>query len=158
MKIAPRQFLRVIELNLLSRLPEGVRASLIDRQPTATGAKLKALQHEYHLWQLWVKTRLYKHNKDMLIQLERVERIEKLEQALGGVEADYARLLRAFETRWSERPAGEEEEDDETRLGVKELGLGRGAGSKRPSAAPESSEAEEEDEEEVPRAKKTKFT
>lgn len=168
MKIAPRQFLRVAEMNLLSRLPEGVRASLIGKKPTTTGAELKLQQHEYHLWQLWVKTRLYKHNKDMLIQLERVERIEKLEQALGGVEADYARLLRAFETRWSERPVGdddeeeeeeEEEEEDEASLGVKSLGLGKGAGSKRPSAAPESGSEDDEEEEELPpKAKKTKFT
>lgn len=33
------------------------------------------------------------------MQLDRTERIDKLEQALGGVEADYARLLRAFDSR-----------------------------------------------------------
>ena len=54
---------------------------------------------EYRLWQLWVKKRLDKHNREMVIQLDRDDRIEKLEQALSGVEADYARLLRAADSR-----------------------------------------------------------
>jgi histone acetyltransferase 1 len=98
-KIAPRQFARVIEMQLLSLIPSGVRASLIIERPNATVPDLKLRQHEYHLWQLLVKNRLYRHNKDQLIQLDRTERIEKLEQALGSVEADYGRLLRALDRR-----------------------------------------------------------
>ncbi|KAH6668912.1 acyl-CoA N-acyltransferase [Halenospora varia] len=98
LKIAPRQFARVTEMQLLSLLPLGVRQSLMIEKKDAI-QDLKARQHEYHLWQLWVKKRLYKHNRDMLMQLDRSERITKLEEALGSVEADYARLLRALDRR-----------------------------------------------------------
>ncbi|KAH8805646.1 acyl-CoA N-acyltransferase [Xylogone sp. PMI_703] len=98
-KIAPRQFARVTEMQLLSLIPKSVRQSLIIEQPRSTGPELKTKEHEYHLWQLLVKQRLYKHNKDMLMQLDRAERVDKLEQTLGGVEADYARLLRALDEK-----------------------------------------------------------
>jgi histone acetyltransferase 1 len=132
MKIAQRQFLRVTEMHFLSLIPIGVRQSLLVEKPKASGPELKAQEHGYHLWQLWVKTRLYKHNKDMLIQLDRAERIEKLEQALGGVEADYARLLRAMDSR-SNGDAN---------------GKGGSSSGKRPSPS---------DEDEEPAAKKVKF-
>jgi histone acetyltransferase 1 len=99
MKIAPRQFYRVVEMQLLSLIPTSVRQSLLLGQERKKEPNAKEREKEYRLWQLWVKKRLYKHNKDTLIQLDRVERIEKLEQALGGVEADYARLLRALDSR-----------------------------------------------------------
>ena len=105
LKIAPRQFFRVVEMQLLSLIHPSVRQSLLVEHSTKDVPNLKEKKHEYHLWQLWVKKRLYKHNKDTLIQLDRSERIEKLEQALGGVEADYARLLRAFESR-AKAPTG----------------------------------------------------
>jgi histone acetyltransferase 1 len=97
-KIAPRQFARVVEMHLLSLIPLGVRQSLIEHSKKAI-TNLPAKEHEYHLWILMVKKRLYKHNKDMLIQLDRAERIQKLEEVTGGVEADYARLLRNFDKR-----------------------------------------------------------
>jgi histone acetyltransferase 1 len=97
-KIAPRQFARVLEMQLLSLIPLGVRQSLIEHSKK-TISNLQAKEHEYHLWTLMVKKRLYKHNKDMLIQLDRAERIQKLEEVTGGVEADYARLLRDFDKR-----------------------------------------------------------
>ncbi|TAQ87510.1 hypothetical protein B7494_g4147 [Chlorociboria aeruginascens] len=92
-KIAPRQFARVVEMQLLSFIPKSIRQSLLHEGPKSKVPDLKLREHEYHLWQLWVKKRLYRHNKDTLIQLDRTERIDKLEEALGGVEADYARLL-----------------------------------------------------------------
>jgi histone acetyltransferase 1 len=98
-KIAPRQFYRVVEMHLLSFIPLGIRQSLLEERPKVTGAELATKKHEYHLWQLFVKKRLYKHNKDTLMQLDRAERIDKLEEALGSVEADFARLLRAAEKR-----------------------------------------------------------
>jgi histone acetyltransferase 1 len=99
MKIAPRQFARLVELQLLSRIPSNIRQSLLVERPTSTVPDLKTKQHEYRLWKLWTKSRLYRHNKDTLIQLDRVERIDKLDEALGSVEADYARLLRALHQR-----------------------------------------------------------
>jgi histone acetyltransferase 1 len=97
-KIAPRQFARVVEMQLLSLIPLGVRQSLIEHSRKSI-PNLSAKEHEYHLWILMVKKRLYKHNKDMLIQLDRTDRIQKLEEVTGGVEADYARLLRDFDKR-----------------------------------------------------------
>lgn len=97
-KIAPRQFARLVEMQLLSLIPLGVRQTPFAVQPQGSAADIKAKGHEY-LWQLYTKQRLYRHNKDALMQLDRAERIEKLEEALGSVESDYARLLLALEKR-----------------------------------------------------------
>ena len=131
MKIAPRQFARVVEMQLLSLIPSSVRQSLLLERPKATLPDLKAIQHEYHLWQLFVKKRLYRHNKDTLIQLDRTERIDKLEQALGGVEADYARLLRDSDRRQN----------------------GNGASSSGKRGSPDDEDMEDDE----PAAKKVKF-
>lgn len=98
-KIAPRQFYRVVEMQLLSLLPLTVRHSLeVDEdKPKVPGPPEK--EHEYSLWRLWVKKRLYKHNKDMMIQMEKDERADKLDQAVTSVEDDYARLLRSYDAR-----------------------------------------------------------
>jgi histone acetyltransferase 1 len=100
-KIAPRQFARLVEMQLLSLIPTNVRQSLLLERPTGSTFDLKAKQHEYRLWQLYTKQRLYRHNKDALMQLDRTERIDKLDEALGAVEADYGRLLRSLEQRES---------------------------------------------------------
>jgi histone acetyltransferase 1 len=99
MKIASRQFLRLVEMQLLSLIPTSIRKSLILEPKKGDPLDLKAKEHEYYLWRLLVKQRLYRHNKDSLIQLDRAERIDKLEDALDNVEADYARLLRALDQR-----------------------------------------------------------
>lgn len=135
LKIAPRQFSRVVEMQLLSLIPLGVRQSLLEHS-TKTISDLPAKKHEYHLWTLMVKKRLYKHNKDMLIQLERAERIQKLEEVTGGVEADYARLLRDFDKRVK---------------GPAAATIALSLNGKRPSPF------EEADDEEEPSAKKVKF-
>jgi histone acetyltransferase 1 len=101
-KIAPRQFSRLVEMHTLSFIPTAVRQSLLPQAPSKV-PDLKAREHEYHLWQLLTKQRLYRHNKDSLMQLERAERIEKLGDALGNVETDYARLLRTFDERNSQK-------------------------------------------------------
>lgn len=98
-KIAPRQFYRMVEMQLLSCIPTYIRKSLLHEQKKGSPAEIKAQEHEYHLWQLFVKQRLYRHNKDSLIQLDRAERIDKLDDALGAVEADYGRLLRMADRR-----------------------------------------------------------
>jgi histone acetyltransferase 1 len=100
-KIAPRQFYRVVEMHLLSMIPKSVRQCLLLEQERKKGKDPVSIakEHEYHLWTLWVKKRLYKHNKDMLMQLDRVERIEKMEQVVSGVEGDYARLLGILDDR-----------------------------------------------------------
>ena len=92
MKIAPRQFLRVVEMHLLSSIPKSVRKAdeLDDSNPK---------MREYGLWRLWVKKRLYKHNKDLLSQMEKEERLDKLDEVLEGVVTDYVRLLEAYNSR-----------------------------------------------------------
>jgi histone acetyltransferase 1 len=105
MKMAPRQFFRMVEMQLLSYIPTYIRKSLLHEQKKGTPAEIKAREHEYHLWQLFVKQRLYRHNKDTLIQLDRAERIDKLDDALNAVEADYGRLLRTADQRQEKKPA-----------------------------------------------------
>ena len=100
-KIAPRQFARLVEMQLLSLIPTNIRQSLLVERQSGSATDIKAKQHEYRLWQLYTKQRLYRHNKDALMQLDRAERIDKLDEALGAVEADYARLLRDLERRQS---------------------------------------------------------
>ncbi|OBT50701.1 hypothetical protein VE04_08537, partial [Pseudogymnoascus sp. 24MN13] len=111
-KIAPRQFQRLVEMQLLSSIPPSIRKSgqLEHLPPNTLATKMK--QREYRLWGLLVKQRLYKHNKDSLIQLEHGERIDKLEEVAGSVEEDYARLLGKLD-------GGEDEAKDEM-LGVPE--------------------------------------
>jgi histone acetyltransferase 1 len=142
-KIAPRQYNRLIEMQLLSLIPLGVRQSLIAERLKISGDELKAKKDEYRLWQLLAKQRLYKHNRDMLMQLERAERIDKLDETSSAVEADYARLLRAVEKRVS----GKFHE------GKGKAGKANGNGLLKRSSP---DEAEESDEGE-PTAKKVKF-
>jgi histone acetyltransferase 1 len=80
----------------------------------------------------------------MLAQLDRAERIEKLEQAVGGVEADYGRLLRALEGRGKGK--GKELEIGEA------SSSGNGIGKR--GMPMDGVEVEDEDE---PAAKKVKF-
>ncbi len=96
-KMAPRQFARVLEMQLMSQLPESVRPGFA---PEETGkGKGKAAKptkeetHEYRLWKLLLKKRIYKHNRDALGELEIPERISKLDETVASVAFDYARLL-----------------------------------------------------------------
>jgi histone acetyltransferase 1 len=99
-KIAPRQFYRVLEMNLMSRLPQTVQPGIsVDDVGSGKKAVPAADDHQYKLWQLLVKQRLYRHNKDALIQLEHGERLGKLTETLASVEFEYARLLALLEQR-----------------------------------------------------------
>lgn len=93
-KIVPRQFARLVEMQLLSKIPLSIRQSLLHVAKKGTAAEQKLQEHEYYLWRLLAKDRLYRHNKQALMQLDRAERVEKLNEVVNGVEADYARLLR----------------------------------------------------------------
>jgi histone acetyltransferase 1 len=97
-KMAPRQFARVLEMHLMSTLPDSVRPGISPEQ-SASGKVTKEQEHEYTLWKLLVKKRIYRQNRDTLGQLDLPERIEKLEETRGSVEFEYARLLAMFETR-----------------------------------------------------------
>jgi histone acetyltransferase 1 len=103
-KMAPRQFARVLEMDLMSRLPETVRPGIAPPEEVEGKTKGKGKaparprptpeqEHEYKLWKLLLKVRLYKHNKDALGELELSERKAKLDETVASVEFDYARLL-----------------------------------------------------------------
>ncbi|EPS38325.1 hypothetical protein H072_7931 [Dactylellina haptotyla CBS 200.50] len=72
-KMPLRQFQRMIEMLLLERI---LLSNSDDDQYT-----------------FFVKERLYRHNKDILMQLERDERAEKLKETYLNVYTDYERLL-----------------------------------------------------------------
>ncbi|KXN82637.1 Histone acetyltransferase type B catalytic subunit [Leucoagaricus sp. SymC.cos] len=74
LKIAGRQFHRLVEMLILLRL-----------DPHDAGA-LKA-------YRLQVKERLYRFNFEVLVQLDKQERLEKLEETFQSVCDDYARIL-----------------------------------------------------------------
>jgi histone acetyltransferase 1 len=95
-RIAPRQFARLVEMQLLSAIPQNHRkTSRITRKDRATDLNDRA----YYFWRLIVKQRLFMHNMDQLIQLEVEERVEKLEETVAVVEMDYARILEVVGNR-----------------------------------------------------------
>ncbi|KAL3419297.1 histone acetyl transferase HAT1 [Phlyctema vagabunda] len=142
-KIPSRQFSRVVEMQLLSLIPKSIRQSLIvEETKLDKAADPKAKKHEYHLWKILTKERLYRHNKDALAQLDRSDRIEKLDQTIGSVEADYARLLRALDNKRG--AAGSKDQGE----GVEK----KTSGTKRSSPDDE----DDEDEPEAPAAKRAR--
>lgn len=101
-KIAPRQFARLVEMQLLSKIPQNLRQSRIlvpgeKAKDDKALAEEKKIRHAYRLWRLFVKTRLHKHNREALSQLERHERVEKLDGAVATVEEGYVKTLAAVE-------------------------------------------------------------
>lgn len=103
-KIAPRQFSRLVEMQLMSSLPSKFRSDLrIGNLSKNEEMKYKDIKYEYRLWKLLVKSRLFHHNRDALIQLDFLDRIEKLDQTLWNVESDYERLLKAFGPRLNQK-------------------------------------------------------
>jgi len=54
-------------------------------------------QKAYKQYRLLVKARIYKQNRDVMAQLDRLERIDKLEETYLHVEDDYMRQLAKWE-------------------------------------------------------------
>ncbi|KAI3392203.1 hypothetical protein diail_6064 [Diaporthe ilicicola] len=99
-KIATRQFNRLIELNCFFKLPESVRPTVaIDTVGSKPNKSTKAEDHEYNLWKLLAKSRIYAQNREILSQLEPDERIAKLDETVFSVELEYALLQARFESR-----------------------------------------------------------
>ena len=99
-KIAPRQFARLIEIHLLSKIKPHSRqagTARLTRRGNSTDPDDKA----FYYWRLLVKQRIYKKNKDVLVQLDRAERIDKVEQAVGEQAGDFERLLRGM-AKWED--------------------------------------------------------
>ncbi|KAI2613283.1 acyl-CoA N-acyltransferase [Hypoxylon sp. NC1633] len=96
-KIAPRQFWRLVEMHLMSKLPDSVRPRLDveSEKPKAS----KADKHTYTLWRLLLKQRLYRRNKVSLGEFEITERIIKLNEIVVNVEFEYATILDRLESK-----------------------------------------------------------
>ncbi|KAK3176990.1 hypothetical protein OEA41_008316 [Lepraria neglecta] len=95
-KIAPRQFYRLVEMCLLSRIAPHARQAGTARL-TQRGRSSNLDDRTFYYWRLLVKQRIYKKNKDVLIQLDRAERVDKVEQTVGEQAGDFERLLRGME-------------------------------------------------------------
>ncbi|KUI59329.1 Histone acetyltransferase type B catalytic subunit [Cytospora mali] len=99
-KIAPRQFNRLVEMHTFFKLPNSVRPTLgIEEHSAGKKKPTPKEEHEYKLWKLLSKSRIYAQNKEIMSQLEPDERIQKLDETLMAVELEYAFLLVRYETR-----------------------------------------------------------
>ncbi|MDI1488894.1 MAG: histone acetyltransferase 1 [Ramalina farinacea] len=110
-KIAPRQFYRLVEMHLFSKIAPAARHAGSARL-TQRGRTSNLDDRAFYYWRLLVKQRIYKRNKDVLIQLDRAERADKVEQTLGEVAGDYERLLRGMQ-KWKEAEEKSHEVDEE---------------------------------------------
>ncbi|KAK0351951.1 histone acetyltransferase 1, partial [Friedmanniomyces endolithicus] len=107
-KLQARQFDRLVETHTLSFISASHRSrSRLTRKEKSSNADDRA----YWFWRLYAKQRLYVHNRDELIQLERAERGVRLEAVLDGVLEGYAGLLERVEKR--EKGMGVEVEEME---------------------------------------------
>ncbi|KAI2639488.1 acyl-CoA N-acyltransferase [Hypomontagnella submonticulosa] len=95
-KIAPRQFWRLTEMHLMSKLPDSVRPRVDEAEEAPTPSK--ADKHAYTLWRLLLKQRLYRRNLTLLAEFDITERILKLNETVEGVEWEYARILDRLES------------------------------------------------------------
>ncbi|TKA73345.1 hypothetical protein B0A55_06789 [Friedmanniomyces simplex] len=143
-KLQPRQFDRLVEMHTLSFIRASHRSrSRLTRKDRSSNADDRA----YYFWRLYAKQRLYVHNRDQLIQLERAERGEKLEAVLDGVLEGYAGLLEKVEAREAASRERWGEEVEEGIVGgaaaaaVEKTGKGR----KRKVVVDEEDEGDDED-------------
>lgn len=80
---------------------------------------------QYKQYRLLVKCRVYKQNRDLLVQLDRLERIDKLEETYLHVEDDYFRQLGKLKVGGpvdSGKGGNDEASDEEMRDPVDEHG------------------------------------
>lgn len=145
-KIAPRQFARLVELYLLSQIKAHARQAGTSRL-TQRGRSSDLDDRAFYYWRLLVKQRVYKKNKDVLIQLDRADRVDKVEQTVGEVAGDYERLLRGM-GEWKRK---ETEAETETKSGSGS-GEARIRG-KRKNVLGDEDEDMEEDERDIKRAR-----
>ncbi|KAI1811256.1 histone acetyltransferase type B catalytic subunit [Poronia punctata] len=113
-KIAPRQFSRLVEMHLMSMLPDSVRpqgdamSETLDAPP--------ADQKLYTLWRLLLKQRLYRRNALILAELELTERIYKLDETVNNVEWEYARILEHLEPKEETTNNGKRKLEDDAEV------------------------------------------
>jgi histone acetyltransferase 1 len=100
-KIAPRQFARQLEMYLLSLIPFSHRAAGGANLTKLLIQKSKAPDSNdrfYYWWRLILKQRIFKKNRDILIQLDGDERHQKIDEAARAQEDEYEKLLLIFAT------------------------------------------------------------
>lgn len=96
MKMPYRQFYRMVDLHLLSQTPKVIRKTDLTAEEEKKRSKLpdlRAKEHELHLWMLLVKMRVYKQNKNVLMQETWVDRVDHLERVVLGMKSDYNKML-----------------------------------------------------------------
>jgi len=95
-KIESRQMRRLIEMQLLMRIPVRNRSSArISRKSNAADEN----DRRFYFWRLLVKERVYRKNVDQLMQVDANERIELVEKQLGPLQEEYERILAGAEKR-----------------------------------------------------------
>jgi histone acetyltransferase 1 len=100
-KIAPRQFARQLEMYLLSLVPFSHRAAGGANLTKLLVQKSKASDPNdkfYYWWRLILKQRIFKKNRDILLQLEGNERHQRTDEAARAQEDEYEKLLLFFAT------------------------------------------------------------
>jgi histone acetyltransferase 1 len=100
-KIAPRQFARQLEMYLLSLVPFSHRAAGGANLTKLLVQKSKASDpHDkfYYWWRLILKQRIFKKNRDILLQLDGDERHQRTDEAARAQEDEYEKLLLFFAT------------------------------------------------------------
>lgn len=100
-KIAPRQFNRLVEMHTFFKLPNTVRPMLgtEEAKPAAKKKPTSKEEHEYKLWKLLSKSRIYAQNREVMSQLEPHERVQKLDETLLAVEVEYTFSLARYNAR-----------------------------------------------------------
>lgn len=106
-KIEATQFAHILEMFLLSQVPESHRlaggtnlARLLIKKHKADDAN----DRRYYWWRMLTKQRLYKKHRELLNELELLDRVEKLDDTVRNVEEGYEITLEALKGRMPEVP------------------------------------------------------
>ncbi|KAI4156733.1 MAG: hypothetical protein LQ340_000047 [Diploschistes diacapsis] len=142
-KLAPRQFARLVEMHLLSQIPQYTRQANTTRLTRKAWASDEG-DRAFYYWRLLVKQRIYRQHKDLLIQIEGDERVEKLEQTLARQWEDYERLLGKMEQGPRDEEQGAESAGDNGPAQNESASRARSGRGKRKIVDDEDEESDEE--------------
>ena len=120
-KIAPRQFLRQLEMYLLSRIPFSHRAAGGANLTKLLVQKSKAANSDdrvYYWWRLLVKQRIFKKNRDVLAQADIGEKHQHVDAAFRGQEDEYEKLLLLFATSRAKQDLAQGQGDGVSSAGI----------------------------------------
>ncbi|CBX97402.1 hypothetical protein IAQ61_007179 [Plenodomus lingam] len=95
-KIVSRQFYRMVELHLLSTIPQNHRnRARITRKAKSSNEN----DRKYYFWRLALKHRIYSQNADALDQMEVTEKVDKIESAVDSQQEEFEERLEGIEKR-----------------------------------------------------------